>query len=181
MRKPSRLRGMAVLSLAISLMGQSASADSSANDNTRSNGHYRLPPAGSLVPPYPDGLTSYSGTCVTDPHSGDICGRGVGTIDVVSGQPVAFYAGELAARNASGEAIWRITDIAKAPTIPKGYVADTGLCLAQPDSRRVVAVLRWDSGSVAPADVIWGMVLDPATGRFEDIAVRHITCEGLVP
>ena len=53
-----------------------------------------------------------------------------------------------------------------APIIPKGYVADTGLCVAQSDSRRVVAVLRWDSGSTVPADVIWGMVLDPAVGRL---------------
>lgn len=141
-----------------------------------------LPAIGTVVPPYPDGLTSLGGACVGPPGSTAECAVGVGMLDPEGGgPPVALYAGLRVGEDAEGQPLWTVTDIIALPTIPNDHFVNYSTCRTDLAGLHPVAVMRSGSGQITPETSSWTAALDLGSGRFVAIAPAAVTCESLLP
>lgn len=141
-----------------------------------------LPALGTIVPPYPDGLTSLGGACVGPPGSAEECAVGVGTLDPEGGgAPVALYAGRRGGEDAEGRPLWTVTDVIALPVIPDDHFLNYATCRTERAGLHPVAVMRSGSGEITPERDAWSAALDRDSGHFVDIPSPEVTCENLLP
>lgn len=141
-----------------------------------------LPALGTIVPPYPDGLTSLGGACAGPPGSAEECAVGIGMLDPEGGgAPVALYAGRRAGEDAEGWPLWAVTDIIALPTIPNDHFVNYSTCRTDLAGLHPVTVMRSGSGEITPESGAWTAALHRDSGRFVEIAPAAVTCENLLP
>lgn len=141
-----------------------------------------LPAIGSIVPPYPDGLTSLGGACVGPPGSATECAVGIGTLGLEGGgAPVAIYAGRQAGDDAESRPLWTVTDVIRVPTIPDDRFLNYSTCRTERAGLHPVAVMRSGSGEITPESGAWTAALDRDSGRFVEIARAAVICADLLP
>lgn len=141
-----------------------------------------LPATGTIIPPYPDGLTSLGGACVGPPGSTRECVVSIGTLDPEGGgAPIALYSGRQAGQDGEGRLFWTVTDIIGLPTIPDGHFLNYSMCRTDLAGLHPVAVMRGGSAEVTPESTTWTAALELDSGRFVEIAAAAMTCENLLP
>lgn len=139
-----------------------------------------LPATGSIVPPYPPGLTSMGGACVGPPGSASECAVSVATLHPAgSGPPVALYAGRRAGEDAEGRPLWTVTDAIALPNIAPGNYLDYATCRTDRAGLHPLAVMR--DGEIRPEGTAWTAALDLDSGRLVGITPAAVTCETLLP
>lgn len=139
---------------------------------------------GRVVPPYPDGLKSNTGTCVgpmgaaSTPET--VCARNIGTIDSADDRTLKFYAGEFAGRSGN-EARWRITDVVSYPKLRRGEYMSVATC--QRDGVQDAGLIAIVDTAVDNASeqetfqaVRWAMRLDRHTGKFVTVPATSVRC-----
>lgn len=141
-----------------------------------------LPATGTIIPPYPDGLTSLGGACVGPTGSTKECAVIVATLDPEGGgAPVAIYSGRQAGGDAEGRPLWTVTDVIKLPTIFEDHFLNYSTCRTDLAGLHPVAVMRGGSAEVTPESTTWTAALELDSGRFVEIAAGAMTCERLLP
>jgi len=137
---------------------------------------------GSIVPPYPDGLTSLGGACVGPAGSVTECAVGIGTLEpAAGGAPVGIYAGRQASDDETGRPLWIVTDVIAVPTIPDDRFLNYSTCRTERAGLHPIAVMRSGSGEITPESGAWTAALDRDSGRFVEIAPAAVTCENFLP
>lgn len=141
---------------------------------------------GKVVPPYPDGLKSNTGSCVgsdTDPK--DVCARSIATLDDARDRTVQLLAAEFVDR-VGDEPRWRITDAVAYPALRADELVAIATCQrAGVDDVGVVAIIdlgtEGSSGLEMLPAVRWAVRLDRATGKFLRVPPSQVRCynEGL--
>ncbi len=141
------------------------------------------PPAlvGKVVPPYPDGLKSNTGSCVgsdTDPK--DVCARSIATLDDASDRTLQLLAAQFVDR-VGDEPRWRITDAIPYPTLRTDELVAIATCQrAGEDDAAVVAIIDPGAEGTAQLDMLpavrWAVRLDRATGKFLRVPPSQVRC-----
>lgn len=144
---------------------------------------WAAPPAlvGKVVPPYPDGLKSNTGSCVgsdTDPK--DVCARSIATLDDARDRTLQLLAAEFVDR-VGDEPRWRITDAIAYPVLRADELVAIATCQrAGVDDVSVVAIIDVGGEGTAGLDMLpavrWAVRLDRATGKFLRVSPAQVRC-----
>ena len=140
-----------------------------------------LPVIGTIVPPYPDGLTSLGGACAGPPGSAAECAVGIGTLD-----PEGAARRSPSTRDGRPATTQRVgpsgrTNVIPVPTIPDDRFLNYSTCRTKRAGLHPVAVMRSGSGEITPESGAWTAALDRDSGRFVEIAPAAVTCENFLP
>lgn len=136
---------------------------------------------GRVVPPYPDGLKSNTGSCVGSGSSPEqICARSIGTLDDAEDHSVKFYAGEFAGREGN-EPRWKITDVMPYPKLKRGEYVSVATCQRDGvDDPGLVAIVDTAVPDAAAQEMFearrWAMRLDRDSGKFVEVPPASVRC-----
>lgn len=143
---------------------------------------HALPTTGTIVPPYPDGLTSLGGACAGPPASAEECALVVGTLDPEGGgAPVAIYSGRPAGEDEKGRPLWTVIDVIAIPVTSDDRFVNYSTCRTDLSGLHPVAVMRSGSGQMTTESTPWITALHRNSGRFVEIVHTAVTCENLLP
>ena len=136
---------------------------------------------GMRMPPYPNGLTEVSGSCISGGEGLEhACDYGIAVLGRSNGDAttaeLVYLVGSRNGDSKAGNPVWDITDAMDVPTAD-GYLLQFGDCRAddQP-APGVVALTRHDGNSEFSADIAWARRYDTASGRFEPIDAATVRC-----
>lgn len=132
---------------------------------------------GQVVPPYPDGLRSLTGSCVSDSDDYQrVCDWSIETLADADGIRRWVVAGSRAG-DGGPIGLLRITDAIAHPHIAEGFDLQTGTCrLDGADDDHVVAVVRIDFGREFWGDTTWARRLDFSTGTLVELDPARVDC-----
>lgn len=136
---------------------------------------------GRVVPPYPDGLKSNTGSCVGSGSSPEqICARSIGTLDDAEDRSVKFYAGEFAGREGN-EPRWKITDVVPYPKLKRGEYVSVATCQRDGvDDPGLIAIVDTAVPDAAAQEMFearrWAMRLDRDSGKFVEVPPASVRC-----
>lgn len=136
---------------------------------------------GRVVPPYPDGLKSNTGSCVGSGSAPEqICARSIGTLDDAEDRSLKFYAGEFAGREGN-EARWKITDVVPYPKLKRGEYVSVATCQRDGvDDPGLIAIVDTAVPDAAAQEMLearrWAIRLDRDTGRFVEVPPASVRC-----
>ncbi|HEY5803258.1 MAG TPA: hypothetical protein VIT90_06180 [Lysobacter sp.] len=136
---------------------------------------------GSIVPPFPDGLKSNTGSCVgSGSEPGQVCARSIATLDDADDRTLKLLAAEFVDR-VGDEPRWRITDAVPYPILRRDELVVIATCQRDGvDDAGLVAII--DTGMVHAAELEmlpatrWSMRLDRATGKFLRVNPGRVRC-----
>ncbi|NUO77994.1 MAG: hypothetical protein HOQ32_18525 [Lysobacter sp.] len=136
---------------------------------------------GRVVPPYPDGLKSNTGSCVGSGSAPEqICARSIGTLDDAQDRSLKFYAGEFAGREGN-EPRWKITDVIPYPKLKRGEYVSVATCQRDGvDDPGLIAIVDTAVENAAEQETFearrWAMRLDRDTGKFVEVPPASVRC-----
>lgn len=137
---------------------------------------------GTRIPPYPDGLSEVSGSCISGGEGLEhACDYGIAVLGRSNGDATAaelvYLVGSRNSDTKAGNPVWDITDALDVPTADGGYLLQFGDCRAddQP-APGVVALARHDGSSEFSSDIAWARRYDTASGKFEAIDTATVRC-----
>jgi hypothetical protein len=136
---------------------------------------------GREVPPYPDGLASSEGSCVTDMQGYEhVCDYGIALVDDAVGRARYIVAKQSLGHDASG-ARWRVLDAIPHPDMAGDEYLALGTCRVRgtPDEEPVpaiVAVVRVGGDVEWFDDVRRAWRLDFARKRLVEVPVAGLEC-----
>lgn len=122
---------------------------------------------GAIVPPYPDGMASFGGSCIGAAAAGieRLCDHSIGIIGDADGEPGILYG----ARNAGYEGnnpTWQVTDAMAYPELEDGQMLVIGVCSVHgEEDASVFAVVRITPTELFD-DVLWARRYDFDSGKF---------------
>jgi hypothetical protein len=129
---------------------------------------------GSIVPPYPAGLSEQEGSCVGD-KPGQPCEWGIGILANAAGKKVQIYAGS-DATDGRKDARWRVTDVLPYPTLGKGLDLAVAVCRSGgAEDSAILAVVRNAKREFLQATG-WVYRLDRTSGKFVKLSPTGIDC-----
>jgi hypothetical protein len=136
---------------------------------------------GKVVPPYPDGYRSNTGSCVGSGSGIDqLCARSIATLDDDEDRSVQLLAAQFVER-VGDEPRWRITDAVPYPALRRDELVAIATCQRNGvDDTALVAII--DTGAVGASEldmlpaVRWAMRLDRATGKFLRVSPGSVRC-----
>lgn len=131
------------------------------------------------VPPYPDGLASRQGSCVTDMQGYEhVCDYGIALVDDAVGRPRYIVAKQSLGHDASG-ARWRVLDVIPHPDVAADEYLALGACrlrgAPEPDPA-IIAVVGLGGDVEWFDDVRRAWRLDFARKRLVDMPVAGLQC-----
>ena len=136
---------------------------------------------GKEVPPYPDGLVSRQGSCVTDtPGYAHVCDYGIALVDDADGRPRYIAAKQALGHDANGSR-WRVLDAIPYPDVAADEYLALGACRlrgtpeGEPDPA-MVAVVGFGGDVEWFDDVRRAWRLDFAQKRLVEMPVAGIQC-----
>ncbi|QSX74953.1 hypothetical protein HIV01_017745 [Lysobacter arenosi] len=136
---------------------------------------------GMIVPPWPEGLKSNTGSCVgSGSEPGQVCARSIATLDDAEDRTLKLLASEFVDR-LGDEPRWRITDAVPYPILRRDELVVIATCQRDGiDDAGLIAII--DTGAVHAAELEmlpatrWAMRLDRATGKFVRVAPSRVRC-----
>lgn len=136
---------------------------------------------GMIVPPWPDGLKSNTGSCVgSGSEPGQVCARSIATLDDAEDRTLKLLASEFVDR-LGDEPRWRITDAVPYPVLRRDELVVIATCQRDGiDDAGLIAII--DTGAVHAAELEmlpatrWAVRLDRATGKFVRVAPSRVRC-----
>ena len=132
---------------------------------------------GRVVPPYPDGLVSQQGSCVSNrPGHDHLCDYALGVLADGEGRP-RYVIAEQSLGHRDGIPSWRVLDAMPYPQLEAGTFLAHGSCRIDgaPDGA-IVAVVGHGGEVEWFDDVRRAWRLDFGSGRLVAIAVEGMTC-----
>ena len=136
---------------------------------------------GRVVPPYPDGLASRQGSCVTDtPGYEHVCDYGLALVEDAGGKP-RYVVAEQSLGHAAKQPRWRVLDVIPHPELAADEYLALGACRLQgapadgPDPA-IVAVVGFGGDVEWFDDVRRAWRLDFAQKRLVGMPVAGIEC-----
>lgn len=136
---------------------------------------------GKVVPPYPQGYRSNTGSCVgagSEPEQ--LCARSIATLDDEEDRTLQLLAAEFFDR-LGDEPRWRITDAVPYPALRRDELVAIATCQRDGvDDAGVAAIIdtgmEGASGQEMLPAVRWAVRLDRNTGRFVRVAPGRVRC-----
>lgn len=136
---------------------------------------------GKVVPPYPEGLKSNTGSCVGSGSSPDlVCARSIVTLDDGDDRTLQLLAAQFVDR-VGDEPRWRITDAVTYPALRRDELVVIATCQRDGvDDAGLVAIIDTATEHAAELDMLpavrWAMRLDRKTGKFLRVAPSRVRC-----
>lgn len=136
---------------------------------------------GKLVPPYPAGLKSNTGSCVGSGMEPDeLCARSIITLDDDEDRTLQFLAAKFVDR-VGDEPRWRITDAVPHPALRRDELVAISTCQRDGvDDAGVLAIIDTGADGASGLDMLpavrWALRLDRKTGKFLRIAPSRVRC-----
>lgn len=136
---------------------------------------------GKIVPPYPKGYTSNTGSCVgsgTGPEQ--LCARSIVTLDADDDRTLQLLAAQFVDR-VGDEPRWRITDSVPYPALRRDELVAIATCQRDGvDEAGLVAIIDTGVEGASGLDMLpavrWAVRLDRKTGRFMRVAPGRVRC-----
>ena len=130
---------------------------------------------GSIVPPYPAGLSEQEGSCIGDKPD-QPCEWGIGVLANAAGKKVQIYAASDAKPPEERNARWRVTDVLPYPTLGKGLDLAVAVCRSGgAEDSAILAVVRNAKREFLQATG-WVYRLDRTSGKFVKLSPNGIDC-----
>jgi hypothetical protein len=130
---------------------------------------------GSIVPPYPAGLSEQEGSCIGDKPD-QPCEWGIGVLANAAGKKVQIVASSDAKRPEEKNARWRVTDAIPYPPVGKGLELAVATCRSSgAEDSSILAVVRSSKKEWLQA-AGWAYRLDRASGKFVKLSPQGIDC-----
>lgn len=135
---------------------------------------------GRIVPPYPDGLREWRGSCIAaTPEIDDPCATALAVLGNDDAALEYIIATRLDHRDDNGNAFWRVTDVAAYPRVASGFSFETGTCaVGDRDDLGVMAVVRQTTAETW-RDATWALRLNATSGRFEQLTPARVACSNI--
>lgn len=136
---------------------------------------------GKVVPPYPDGLRSNTGSCVgSGMEPEELCARSIVTLDDGEDRTLQLLAAQFVDR-VGDEPRWRITDAVPYPVLRRDELVAISTCQRDGiDDAGVLAIIDTGAEGATGLDMLpavrWAMRLDRKTGKFTRIAPSRVRC-----
>ena len=133
------------------------------------------------IPPYPDGLASSQGSCVTDMHGYEhVCDYGIALVDDADGRPRYIFAKQSLGHDARGRR-WRVLDVIPHPDVAADeyHALGTWRLRGAPDEEpdpAIVAVVGLGGDVEWFDDVRRAWRLDFAQKRLVELPLAGIEC-----
>lgn len=136
---------------------------------------------GKVVPPYPDGMKSNTGSCVgSGMEPEELCARSIITLDDGEDRTVQLLAAKFVDR-LGDEPRWRITDAVPYPALRRDELVAIATCQRDGvDDAGVLAIIDTGLEGASGLDMLpavrWALRLDRKTGRFMRISPARVRC-----
>ena len=136
---------------------------------------------GKVVPPYPDGFRSNTGSCVGVGTGIDqLCARSIATLDDDEDRTVQLLAAQFVER-VGDQPRWRITDAVPYPALRRDELVAIATCQRNGvDDTGVVAIIDTGADGASELDMLpavrWAMRLDRGTGKFLRVTPSTVRC-----
>ncbi|WP_147300647.1 hypothetical protein [Lysobacter silvisoli] len=136
---------------------------------------------GRVVPPYPDGLKSNTGSCVGSGSAPEqICARSIGTLDDAQDRSIKLYAGEFAGREGNSPR-WKITDVVPYPKLKRGEYLSVATCQRDGvEDAGLIAIVDTAVADAAAQETFqasrWAVRLDRDSGKFVEVPPASVRC-----
>ncbi|MBU8976665.1 MULTISPECIES: hypothetical protein [unclassified Lysobacter] len=150
-----------------------------AGGGTWAGGHPMM--IGKVVPPYPEGYRSNTGSCVgTGTGIDQLCTRSIVTLDDAEDRTVQLLAAQFVDR-VGDEPRWRITDALPYPALRRDELVAIATCQRDGvDDTSVVAIIDTGAAGASELDMLpaarWAMRLDRASGKFLRVQPSRVRC-----
>lgn len=131
---------------------------------------------GTIVPPYPGGLSSNMGSCIA--QGGDPCAYSIAALNDTE-QAVAAIAALQLVERIDGRPVWRITDVHGVPQAEEGQMWAFEECRLEGDVDPSVVglVTVTDKGGwIDTGETLWALKLDVETGRLAMPELPNVRC-----
>ena len=139
---------------------------------------------GKVVPPYPEGFRSNTGSCVGTGID-QLCARSIATLDDDEDRTVQLLAAQFVDR-VGDQPRWRITDSVPYPALRRDELVAIATCQRNGvDDTGVVAIIDTGADGASGLEMLpavrWAMRLDRGTGKFLRVTPSSVRCynEGL--
>ncbi|WP_404403567.1 hypothetical protein [Pelagibacterium halotolerans] len=135
---------------------------------------------GTIMPPYPEGLTSGMGACVPDLAGTDVCAFSISTLNDSEGDVVAVVASRLSHRDPDGAPFWETIDVQKPPLLEDGQTWAMEFCYfdGAPDSGTIGVVTYRDAGGwIETGQTVWAIRLDVQANSLVTVSPERVACE----
>lgn len=131
---------------------------------------------GAVVPPYPDGMTSDMGSCVSE---GDqFCAYTIASLHSVDGSVVSILAQKLI-KYVNGDPVWEIVDAREAPVHSANQLWAFEECrvdgIIDPSAAGLVT-FRDMGGWLESDKTVWAARLDVETQRLVQLNPEEVSC-----
>jgi len=136
---------------------------------------------GKVVPPYPAGFRSNTGSCVGVGTGIDqLCARSIATLDDDEDRTVQLLAAQFVER-VGDEPRWRITDSVPYPALRRDELVAIATCQRNGvDDTGVVAIIDTGADGASELDMLpavrWAVRLDRGTGKFLRMTPSTVRC-----
>ena len=135
---------------------------------------------GTIVPPYPEGLSEIGGSCVPGGEGlARACEFSLAMVGTPASGSAAMVRYVIASRNtdtARDKPTWQVLDAIDAPALQIGYDLQLGACsLDGQDSPGLIAAVRHGQDERS-SDIRWVRRFDTATGKLTDVETARVTC-----
>lgn len=136
---------------------------------------------GKLVPPYPKGFRSNTGSCVgVGTGIEQLCARSIATLDDDEDRTVQLLAAQFVER-VGDQPRWRITDAVPYPALRRDELVAIATCQRNGvDDTGVVAIIDTGADGASELDMLpavrWAMRLDRGTGKFLRVTPSTVRC-----
>ena len=132
---------------------------------------------GKKAPPYPEGLETKYGSCVSWALGRDrFCEVSVSDLRRVGENPFAIIVQKEIGRSGN-KAIWKITDQTEWPKVHSGEYLSFGVCrLNGAVDHSIIAVVS-DNEEQWHVAINWAMRIDLNSGKFIPISPENVLCE----
>jgi hypothetical protein len=131
---------------------------------------------GKVVPPYPEGTDSRSGSCVGQALGpGRTCDYAIGTLSEDDFEEIAILA-QRKTGESDGKAIWIVTDQIPWPLMEENEHLSIGTCRLNGESISPLTAVVKVSDSEWFAATGWARSLNLETGKFEEVNASNIEC-----
>lgn len=132
---------------------------------------------GTTVPPFPEGLESKSGACISYELGNDrFCDYAVGLVRKIGQKPHSIIIEKQIGRKGNSS-IWEVTDEIEMPIIKKDSHLSFSRCkLDDVYNPTVIAVVIYTEEEFHKAST-WAGIIDLKNGLFSEIPTQNIECE----
>lgn len=131
---------------------------------------------GTVVPPYPAGLDSKQGTCVSGGAGYEhLCDYAFGILEDENGK-LLMILGQKHVPGSENPVRWLVTDAIAYPAVAEDQYLARGACEVngEPDDSVIAIVQVVDAESFNKA--LWARRLDRETGKFVDLSPTGVRC-----